>query len=33
MDREPVPDRHRNDIFDMIKTFNVGQPRSTALTC
>lgn len=27
-DREPVPDRHRNDIFDMIKGFNVtGQRR------
>lgn len=24
MGRAPVPDRHRHDIFDMIKQFNVG---------
>ncbi len=22
--REPVPDQHKHDIFDMIKQFNVG---------
>ena len=24
MDRAPVPDQHRHDIFDMIKQFNAG---------
>lgn len=24
--REAVPDRHKHDIFDMIKQFNVGTP-------
>ena len=24
MDRADVPDRHKHDIFDMIKQFNVG---------